>query len=143
MLRVIPGHLAAEGVHKMVVSHQLKWKEKRSREQSREMVMIMAMYSDNSINTQRKVPLSSEEEVLRLFQANGYDFDQVVEECRERDSTVPLVENMLGSVLYMSGVAGLLIDLHLVFRHLIPSRVISARYATDVEVVQASDGSKQ
>ncbi|MEK6320224.1 MAG: hypothetical protein AABN33_00935 [Acidobacteriota bacterium] len=68
--------------------------------------MIMAMYSDNSINTQRKVPLSSEEEVLRLFQANGYDFDQVVEECRERESAVPLVENMLGSVVYISGDEG-------------------------------------
>jgi hypothetical protein len=90
----------------MPVSHHLKWKEKRSRKQAREMVMMMAMYSDNLINTQRKVPLASEEEVLGLFKANGYDFDQVVEECRERESAVPLVENILGSVWYMSGDEG-------------------------------------
>lgn len=90
----------------MAVSHHLKWKEKRSLKQAREMVMMMAMYSSNSVTTQRKMPLASEEEVLQLFKANGYDFDQVLEECRERDSAVPLVENLLGSVCYMSGNEG-------------------------------------
>ena len=70
----------------MPVSHHLKWKEKRSLKQAREMVMTMAMYSSNSVNTQRKMPLASEEEVLKLFKANGYDFDQVLEECRENDA---------------------------------------------------------
>lgn len=44
--------------------------------------------------------------------------------------------------IFRTGVAGLLIDLHLVFRHFIPSHVISARYVTDVEVVKASSEMK-
>lgn len=90
----------------MAVSHQLKWKEKRSRAQAREMVIMMAMYSNNLVNTQREVPLASEDEVVRIFTAKGYGFDQVVEECCERDSAVPLFENILGSVWYMSGDEG-------------------------------------
>ena len=55
----------------------------------------------------------------------------------------PLYLTLPTGVRFDSGIAGFLIHLHLVFRNFIPGHIISARYATDVEVVQASGGTNQ
>ncbi|MCI0489665.1 MAG: hypothetical protein L0229_24010 [Blastocatellia bacterium] len=98
--------LGGYGGGSMVLSHRLEWKKKRSRNQAREMVLVMAMYGHNQINLNRDTPLSSEDEVIRLFEQNGFNFDRVVEESRLHDSAVPFVENLVGSIWYMSGEQG-------------------------------------
>ena len=84
--------------------HRLTRKRKLSRKQSRSLIMMMTLYGDNQLNTSRRLPLASEDEVVTLFESEGYPFDELVDECRDPDATIPMVENMLqvGTMLLVS-----------------------------------------
>ena len=83
--------------------HRLQRKSKLSRKQAYNLVMTMAMYSDYDANVSRGIPFSTEDEVREYFKAGGYDFDKVVEECRNPQISIPLVENLVGSTWLMIG----------------------------------------
>lgn len=83
--------------------HLLQRKPKLSRKESYKLIVTMTMFGVHSANLQQGFPVSTENEVKQWFQDNGYNFDKVVEECRDPDKTIPLVENMLSSVFTMIG----------------------------------------
>lgn len=83
--------------------HRLQRKSKLSRKEAYNLIITMTMFGEHPANVKQGFPVSSEEEIKQWFQDNDYNFDKVVEECRDPDETIPLVENMIGSVFTMIG----------------------------------------
>ncbi len=68
--------------------------ERRTRKASRDMIMALALYGNHYhesdwgyLNTTRRVE--------EFFAAGDYTLGEVIEECRDKDSTVPLLENLI------------------------------------------------
>lgn len=83
--------------------HRLQRKARLSRREAYRLVVTMARFTDNPLNSEQGFPVSSDEEVKGYFEAAGYVFDGVVEECRDPSISIPLVENVIGSTFLMIG----------------------------------------
>lgn len=69
--------------------------EKRSRRETREMILAMGKYGNHNKHFER--PFDTDDDVINYFREQGFDFDRVVEGCRKKDESVPLVENLITS----------------------------------------------
>lgn len=72
---------------------KLIFKDKISRRNSQEMILMMAKFSKHSANANFR----SDADVKRFFLSRHIDFQQVVENCRIFKNHVPFFENLVGS----------------------------------------------
>src|SRR6188474_3281452 len=86
-----------------MLTHRLQRKPKLSRNEALRLVIDMIQLSSCAINRERSVPLTNMDEVKAIFQAANYDFDAVVDECRDPTRPVPLFENLIGSTFFVFG----------------------------------------
>jgi hypothetical protein len=84
-------------------THRLHRKAKLSRKQSEEMIITMTRFGDHVANLLQGFPISTDEEVTEWFEKNGYNYGQIIEECRNPQISIPLVENLVGGTFIMSG----------------------------------------
>ena len=69
------------------------------------MIMMMAKRGNHYIEDFYKVQLLTDDDVKRFFSGGTGTFDQLVEFCRDYRNPVPTVENILGSLMVVSGTA--------------------------------------
>jgi hypothetical protein len=72
-------------------------KPRRSRRGTHDMIMTMAKYGNHYIKGRYGHPFKTEADVKRYFDEGGWDYRDVVEECRDKDENVPFLENLIGS----------------------------------------------
>ncbi|MBA2714761.1 MAG: hypothetical protein H0U55_14545 [Rubrobacteraceae bacterium] len=68
--------------------------ERRPRKDARDMVMALALYG-NHYHESDWGNLSTTRRVEEFFAAGDYTLGEVIEECRDKDSRVPLLENLI------------------------------------------------
>jgi hypothetical protein len=71
----------------------LQYETKLTRLGAQDMILHIAKFGNHQINTSFK----SDADVKRFFMANGYDFQLLVDRCRNVGNPVPIVENLVGS----------------------------------------------
>jgi hypothetical protein len=71
----------------------LQYEKKLTRLGAQDMILHIAKFGNHNIN----VHLKSDADVKRFFLAQGYDFQLLVERCRNVVNAVPMVENLIGS----------------------------------------------
>lgn len=81
------------------MSPQIVRKPRISRKAAQEMVLLFAK-SGNHFHLEN---FTTDASVQRAFRANGKDFSQVVEACRNPNVPVPFFENLIGSTWTVSG----------------------------------------
>jgi len=69
--------------------------EKRGRQETRAMIMNMAKYGNHNYHFER--PFNTDEDVEAFFHEQGFDLKRLVEICRQKDQSVPHVENLVTS----------------------------------------------
>jgi len=69
--------------------------DKRGRQETRAMIMNMAKYGNHNYHFER--PFNTDEDVEAFFHEHGFDLKQLVEICRQKDKSVPRVENLITS----------------------------------------------
>lgn len=73
--------------------------DKRTRRATHDMILTMAKYGAHH----HRQKFSSDADVKRFFQFNGYYWDNLVERCRNPRAVVPLMENLIGGTWRVSG----------------------------------------
>ena len=71
------------------MSHEFRFKDKRSKTQARKMILAMALYGDHG--HQLRCDLSSEERIKEFYRVNGYNFEDEVEKARRWSPSLPLM----------------------------------------------------
>jgi hypothetical protein len=69
------------------LSHEFRFLDKRSKNETRKMVLAMALYGDHG--HQLRCDLSNEARVKEFYTINGYNFEVVVEKAREWSPGLP------------------------------------------------------
>lgn len=69
--------------------------EKRSRRETREMILAMGKHGNHNKHFERL--FDTDDDVIAYLREEGFDFDRLVETCRNRDQNVPRVENLISS----------------------------------------------
>jgi hypothetical protein len=89
----------------------LRQRDKISRRQTKELVLDMARNGDHSHSN---IKFGPDADVKRFFKHNRYDFDAVVEECRDFSVHVTFFENLADGEWYVhgEGVKGSVISMH-------------------------------
>jgi hypothetical protein len=80
------------------MSYKFRFEEKRKPSSTRQMILWMAKFGNHG----RPIKYKSDADVIRFFEANGYDWDELLEVCRKPDEIVPIVENLAGSTWVVS-----------------------------------------
>jgi hypothetical protein len=71
---------------------------RRTRRGTHDMIMAMAKYGNHYIKSDDYThPFKTDADVKRYFEEDGYDYRDVVDDCRDKDAHVPAMENVLGS----------------------------------------------
>lgn len=68
--------------------------ERRTRKDAKDMIMTLALYG-NHYHESDWGYLSTTQRVEEFFAAGDYTLAKVIEKCRDKDSTVPLLENLM------------------------------------------------
>ena len=63
------------------------------------MICQMALHAQNALLP----PLETEKDVQRFFEAQGYDFEDLVESSRPPESPIPIAENLISSAWKLEG----------------------------------------
>lgn len=74
-----------------------------ARRASHELVLTMAKHGNHSIDIEYNISFITDADVKRFFSAQGMDFQNVVQKCREFRKSVPFFENLIGSTWNVSG----------------------------------------
>lgn len=69
--------------------------KKISKRASNELILMMSKYGDNSYF------LNKDSKVRRFFRKHGYNYEELIEHCRDFSQPIPLVENMLPSTSFI------------------------------------------
>ncbi len=69
--------------------------EKRGRRETRDMILNMGKYGNHNKHFER--PFETDEDVMIYLREEGFDFERLVEACRQKDQSVPRVENAITS----------------------------------------------
>ncbi len=69
--------------------------KKLSRREARNMILRMGRYGNHNKHFERS--FDTDEAVVNYLQEQGFDFDRVVEVCRNKDESIPRVENLITS----------------------------------------------
>ena len=69
------------------MANALRFKDKRSKNQARRMILAMALYGDHE--HQLRCDLSNEEGVKEFYRVNGYNFEVEVEKARRWSPGLP------------------------------------------------------
>jgi hypothetical protein len=86
------------------LTHIFCFKDKRSPKQARNLILTLALHGDHGY--QSKYYLGNEEGVKAFFRQHGYDFEVVVEQVRNRQSWVPILDVRTFSSLTLGGAPG-------------------------------------
>lgn len=78
--------------------YTLVYKQRIPRRSSHDMILTFAYRGNHSYNFKFK----TDADVKRLFESNGYKYDELVEKCRVYSEKVPFFENLIGSTLIVS-----------------------------------------
>jgi len=71
--------------------------DRRRRRGTYDMIMMMAKYGNHHLGDYDGVTFKIDADVKRYFDEEGWDYRDVVEECRDKDENVPFLENLIGS----------------------------------------------
>ncbi len=76
-----------------MIEYKLQFKPKMSSRAAKEMILFFARHGDHGL----KVRFRSDADIKRALESRGYEFGQLVAECRGYKRIVPLFENIIGS----------------------------------------------
>jgi hypothetical protein len=69
--------------------------ERRGRRETRDMILNMGKYGNHNKHFER--PFDTDEDVVSYLQDEGFDFERLVDTCRQKDQNVPSLENLFTS----------------------------------------------
>jgi len=75
------------------------FEDKRARRATHDMILMMAKYGNHSTRAR----FVSDADVKRFFQSKGFYWDDLVQQCRNPNQIIPIVENLIGSTWVVAG----------------------------------------
>lgn len=75
------------------MKYKFCFEDRKTRRASHDMILMMAKHGNGS----RNLRFVSDADVKRFFEANRYNWDDLVQTCRKQNENVPLIENLIGS----------------------------------------------
>jgi hypothetical protein len=69
--------------------------ERRGRRETRDMILNMGKYGNHNKHFER--PFDTDEDVVTYLQDEGFDFERLLDTCRQKDQNVPRLENLFTS----------------------------------------------
>jgi hypothetical protein len=69
--------------------------ERRGRRETRDMILNMGKYGNHNKHFER--PFDTDEDVVTYLREEGFDFERLVDTCRQKDQNVPRLENLITS----------------------------------------------